>query len=122
MNMNKAEQAMSLYEDNVQKALYTQVPTLTDEQHSKVAQLIIGMLTDKGEADPVLKEANVEVLHLVTVPDKAMGGMTAFFQEHPHCIAEGYDLPEVLHGLADCMAMMIEDQKTGKHNAISDPF
>jgi hypothetical protein len=120
--MDRSKQALSLYEDRVQKALYTQVPTLTDEQHSKVAQLIIDLLTDKGQADPVLKEANVEVLHLVTVPNKALGGMTAFFQKYPHCITEGYDLPEVLHGLADCMAMMLEDQRTGKHNPVSDPF
>lgn len=120
--MEKAKQALSLYEDRVQKALYTQVPTLTDEQHSKVAQLVIGMLTDKDQVDPVLKDANVEVLHLVTVPDKTLGGMTAFFQEHPHCITEGYDLPEVLHGLADCMAMMLEDQRTGKNEPVSNPF
>lgn len=42
--MEKSKQAMSLYEDQVRGMLLKHLPTLTDEQHAKVASVVIDLI------------------------------------------------------------------------------
>lgn len=112
--MEQNKQALSLYEDRVSSALHTRVPTLTDEQHGKVAQLIIDMLMEKRSST---SDEDAQVYHLVTIPDKQQGGMTAFLREYPQCVSEGEGLADVMTSLANCLFIMIEDQQLDRLSA-----